>query len=289
MDLLLLFVLCCSAAQTPNFGWNPPAPSAALCLPIAAPCCLSLRRWSLKHRQQPSLIEHRHLELDAPCRASSPPLRRPPRSWSSCSPIRQSCRPRLQCARLASSRVSVGSVPVSTNVSPASCVERCFFSAVMSTPASFRLSTSSQIRRLRKKLQNRLRDARPNLFDALQLFRSRRFQALRSTQTPAPATPPCVRPQSESPAPSARARVLRSSILRSPRSAHAPISPQSDRARSVALPSASRDRQRSCTNPRSSNCCTTASPSPSMFITSRRPKWSRLSRSFAGQFTFTQR
>ena len=56
----------------------------------------------------------------APCRACCRPRRRPPRSRSSSTPSRLTLPPAASIRSLASSRLSVGSVPVSTKVLPAS-------------------------------------------------------------------------------------------------------------------------------------------------------------------------
>ena len=61
--------------------------------------------------------------------------------------------PAASILAFASSRVRFGSVPVNTSVSPASCVVRCFFSAVISTPASLQALYQLAIGRPRKEFQ----------------------------------------------------------------------------------------------------------------------------------------
>ncbi len=155
------------------------------------------------------------LSAPAPCPASIPLLRPPPRSSSSCSPSLTPCRPQPRSWPWPPRASALGSVPVSTNVSPANCVDRCFFSAVMSTPAASQMLDQLAIGGASRRTPELLREIRGPTSSTRSSSSALAASPRPSIRTPAPAARRCVRRQSECQAPSARAPGRPSSSVQS--------------------------------------------------------------------------
>ena len=116
---------------------------------------------------KPSLVQDKYAEFLSPCPVSIRPPRRQPHSWSSCSPTRSPFRPQPRSVLSLLPDSTSGSVPVSTNVLPASGPP---FASSHARTAGRPPAASHQlaIARLIEKPPDAVRDFRTHLFGSLQ-------------------------------------------------------------------------------------------------------------------------